>query len=57
MNNLEKMKVKAEIMRVEAAKADMEYIVAMREDEIERIMQNIEIQSKKAAELKQLLKE
>ena len=41
---LEKKKLKAELLRVQAAKAEMEYIVAQRTDEIERIQLNIQKQ-------------
>lgn len=37
-------KYKAELLRVQAAKAEMEYIIAQRMDEIERLEMNIKKQ-------------
>lgn len=44
ISNLEKMKLKAELMRVQAAKAEMEYIIAQREDEISRLKESVKKQ-------------
>lgn len=52
MTSLEEKKVKAELFRVQAAKAEMEYIVAQRLEEIERLEMNIKLQEEKEAELK-----
>ena len=49
ISNLEKMKLKAELLRVHAAKAEMEYIVAQRMDEIARLEENIKKQDETAA--------
>jgi hypothetical protein len=44
MINLEVKKIKAELLRVQAAKAEMEYIIAQRLEEIERLEMNIKKQ-------------
>jgi hypothetical protein len=44
MTKLEIMKLKAELMRVQAAKAEMLYIIAQREDEIDRLQDNVKKQ-------------
>lgn len=44
MSDLEIKKTKAELLRVQAAKAEMEYIVAQRMDEINRLETNIKKQ-------------
>lgn len=44
MTDLETKKVKAELLRVQAAKAEMEYVIAQRLDEIERLKLGIEKQ-------------
>jgi len=41
---LEQKKLRAELLRVQAAKAEMEYIIAQRMDEIARIEENIKKQ-------------
>lgn len=41
---MEQMKVKSELLRVQAAKAEMEYIIEQRMDEISRIHENIKKQ-------------
>jgi hypothetical protein len=38
---LEQKRLKAELLRVQAAKAEMEYIIAQRMDEIARLQDNI----------------
>lgn len=54
MTGLEQKKWKAELLRVQAAKADMEYKIAERLEEIERIQGHIKTQEE--AELKLLEK-
>lgn len=44
MTELERKKIKAELLRVQAAKAEMEFIVAQRQEEIARLNSNIKIQ-------------
>lgn len=44
MSELEMKKAKAELLRVQAAKAEMEYIIAQRMEEIERLQVNIKKQ-------------
>lgn len=39
--NLEDKRLKAELLRVQAARAEMEYIIAQRMDEIGRLEMNI----------------
>jgi hypothetical protein len=41
ISKLEEKKLKAELLRVQAAKAEMEYIIAQRMDEIARLQDNI----------------
>lgn len=41
ISNLEQKRLKAELLRVQAAKAEMEYIIAQRMDEIARLQDNI----------------
>lgn len=53
MNDLEIKKTKAELLRVQAAKAEMEYIIAQRLEEIERLQMNI----KKQEEAEKVLQE
>jgi hypothetical protein len=50
---LEKKKYKAELLRVQAAKAEMEYIIAQRLDEVQRLEDNV----KKQEEAEKLLQE
>ena len=51
MTNLEIMKTKAELLRVQAAKSEMEYIIAQRMDEIERIKDSVKKQEETEASL------
>lgn len=44
MTDLDKKKFKAELLRVQAAKADMEYKIAERIEEIEKLKGHIKIQ-------------
>lgn len=48
---LEKMKMNAELLRVQAAKAEMELKIFERTEEIKRLEANIEIQNEKIKEL------
>jgi hypothetical protein len=50
MTKLEGMKLKAELLGVQKAKADMEYVVEQRLMEIERLRENI-LNQEKAEEL------
>lgn len=54
MTDMELKKAKAELLRVQAAKAEMEYIIAQRMEEIGRLEDNIKKQEE--AELKLLEK-
>lgn len=54
---LEKFKLKAELLRVQAAKAEMEYIIAQRNDEIKRLLDNIKNQELTETKLLDKLKE
>lgn len=51
MSPLEIKKHKVEFLRVSAAKAEMEYIIDQRLDEIDRIKANIDIQQKRMDEI------
>lgn len=51
MSDMEIKKTKAELLRVQAAKAEMEYIIAQRLDEIERLQTNIKKQEEAEATL------
>ncbi len=51
MTTVELKKIKAELLRVQSAKAEMEYVIAQRIEEIERLETNI----KKQEEAEQLL--
>lgn len=53
--SLDLMKTKAEILRVQSAKAEMEVNVFERQLDIERLERNIEIQNTKLIELKDKL--
>ena len=50
---LEVKKLKAELLRVQAAKAEMEYVIAQRMDEVQRLEENV----KKQEEAEKLLRE
>ena len=53
--SLELMKVKAELLRVESARAEMEINVYERKIDIERLERNIQIQNDKLTELTEKL--
>jgi hypothetical protein len=55
MNDLEIKRKSVEILRVEAAKAEMELLIEEKLSEIERIKKNIEIQKARISELKEWL--
>ncbi len=57
MTELEKKKTKAELLRVQAAKAEMEYVIAQRMEEIERITDSINKQNEAEAKLTAKLNE
>ncbi len=54
-NDLEKEQKKVELLRVQAATAEMKYTIMQREVEIVRIKSHIEIQNKRELELKKQL--
>lgn len=54
---LEQRKLKAELLRVQAAKADMEYRIAERLDEITRIEANIKVQEETELKIIEKMKE
>jgi predicted nucleic acid-binding Zn-ribbon protein len=53
MKQLELMKIKSELARVESGKAEQEYQIALRKDEIERLEKSIETSDIRINELKQ----
>lgn len=55
--SLEKLKIKAELLRVQAAKAEMEMNIEERKIDIERLQKNMDIQAAKIEELELKLKE
>ena len=57
MRDIEKKKLQVEMMKVQAAKADMEYKILERMEDIERIKENIKVQENREQELRELLKE
>jgi hypothetical protein len=54
---MEEKRLKAEFLRVSAARAEMEYIIAQRQEEINRLEEHIKIQIAKEQELSIKLKE
>ena len=52
MTNLELKRTEVELIRVQAARAELEFKIIEREDEIERIRENIQAQLKREEELK-----
>ena len=55
MTKIELMKMKSELLRVQAAKAEMEYVVEQRYEEIKRIQDNIKNQEDAEKDLLQKL--
>lgn len=53
---LEFRKTRAELLRVQAAKAEMEYIIAQRMDEVKRLEENIKKQEETELVLQEKLK-
>lgn len=53
--SLELKKFKAELLRVQAAKAEMEYIIEQKMDEVERLNNNIKIHDDKEKEIQEKL--
>lgn len=54
---LELKKLKSELLRVQAAKAEMEYIIAQRLEEIERLEANIKLQGETEQKILMKMKE
>lgn len=52
MTNLELKRTEVELIRVQAARAELEFKIIEREDEIERIRENIQAQLKREEELR-----
>jgi multidrug resistance efflux pump len=57
MLDIDKKKFKAELLRVQAAKAEMEYIIAQRMEEVERLQLNIQKQEESEKKLLEKLME
>lgn len=57
MNKIEMAKIKLELIRVSAAKAEQEFLILQREEEIERLKAAVAIQIAKEEELKAKLEE
>jgi hypothetical protein len=57
MTPIELKKLKVELMRVQAARAELELRIDERMEEIQRVKENIEIQLKKEAELESRIEE
>jgi hypothetical protein len=55
--DLEKERKKVELIRVRAARAELEFKILERQDEIERIKQNIQAQLNREADLEKELGE
>lgn len=55
MTKLEQMKLKVELLALTTAKADFEYKIMQREDEIDRIKENLRIQEDKIASIQKQL--
>lgn len=55
--SLEYKKLKMELARVQAARLEMEFLIAQRMEEVERLNENIKIQITKEQELTIKLKE
>lgn len=53
---LEKKRLTSELLRVNAARAEMDYIIEQKNEEIKRLTDAIAIQDAKAAELQEKLK-
>lgn len=56
MTELEKKKARAELLRVQAAKAEMEFIIAQRQEEIDKLLGHIKIQEESEQKLLEKLK-
>lgn len=54
--NLENERKKVELIRVRAARAELEFKILERQEEIEKIKQNIQAQLKREAELEAEIK-
>lgn len=53
---VERKKLKAELLMVGARKAEMEYVIAQRQEEIDRMLKQIEIQEAAEAAITEKLK-
>lgn len=56
MTKTEELRLKSELARVEAGKAEQEYSIAQRMEEVERLEKSIEASDLRIEELKQILK-
>lgn len=57
MTELEKKKYRVELMKVQAAKAQMELNILEKENDIERILKSIEAQEARIEEIEEIIKE
>lgn len=57
MENLELKRLKMELLKVQAAKAEMEFRIEERQEDIKRLQDNIKIQENKELELIQKINE
>ena len=57
MTNLELKRTEVELIRVAAVRAELEFKIVEREDEIERIKEHIQVQLKREEELKIKIKQ
>jgi hypothetical protein len=55
LNNLERKKLELERMKVACAKSEMEFRILEHEENIERLMQNMENQEKRIIEIDSIL--
>ena len=55
MRDLDKKKTKLELMRITTARAELDYKIEERLDEISRLKEQIKIQDDKIAEIEKLL--
>lgn len=56
MSELEKKRIQAELMKVKAARLDLELKIMESEDQIQRLQTHVKIQADREAELEQKLK-
>jgi hypothetical protein len=55
LSDVDKKKKRAELLRVQAAKEEMEIFILEKQNEIKRVIESIEVQSQKEAELLKIL--